>query len=99
MQPKHPTVDYFKVPPMFPFTLPLGGSLVILLILFFGEGKSQLVDDARQWIGERAGFNTITICTWFAAFMVSRGGLSWRSSAGREEIRADTSTSSPSRRS
>lgn len=68
---------------MFPFTLPLGGSLVILLILFFGEGKSQLIDDARQWIGERAGFNTITICTWFAAFMVSRGetelaAVGWR---------------------
>lgn len=60
---------------MFPFTLPLGGSLVILLILFFGEGKSQLIDDARQWIGERAGFSTITFCTYFAAFMVSRRGV------------------------
>ncbi|CAK9785314.1 hypothetical protein CC85DRAFT_288823 [Cutaneotrichosporon oleaginosum] len=67
--PEHPTVDYFKRPPMFPFTLPLGGSLLVLLVLFFGEGKSQLIDDARQWIGERAGFSTITICTWFAAFM------------------------------
>lgn len=56
---------------MFPFTLPLGGALAFLLILYFGEGKSQLIDDMRQWIGERAGFSTITVCTYFAAFLVS----------------------------
>ncbi|BEI79769.1 hypothetical protein CcaverHIS002_0102980 [Cutaneotrichosporon cavernicola] len=68
-QPSHPTIDYFKTPPMFPFTLPLFAALVCLLILYFGEGKNQMIDDARQWIGVRAGFSTITWCTYFAAAM------------------------------
>lgn len=69
---------------MFPFTLPLGGALAFLLLLYFGEGKAQVIDDMRQWIGERAGFQTITIATYFAAFMVSSCGGGQLESSGTE---------------
>ncbi|GMK59795.1 hypothetical protein CspeluHIS016_0900120 [Cutaneotrichosporon spelunceum] len=67
--PSHPKIDYFKTPPMFPFTLPLFSALMFLLVLYFGEGKNELIDQARQWIGERAGFSTITLATYFSAVM------------------------------